>query len=119
MTVVQTQSNLKASAVIEAYESFVDMVGAELPKIDTSLIMEMLMHYYLFKEERPKMRLEILYTKNTNAKEKKDEMYESRGRAGEIRDNHMLIIDGHFTLKDVEDLAKDTQVHVVKGNIIP
>ncbi len=118
MTEVQAQYSSKSQRVLGAYRSFVDEIRAELPKIDVDLVLNMLRLNYKFKEERPRLHLEIIYAKNINANDKKDELLARMGRAGEVRDNHILIIDGYFTLQDVEALARDNQIQVIKGEII-
>ncbi len=118
MTEVQAQYSSKSQRVLDAYRSFVDEIRAELPKIDVDLVLDMLRLNRKFKEERPRLRLEIIYAKNINANDKKDEILARTGSIGEVRDNHILIIDSYFTLQDVEALARDDQIQAIKGEIV-
>ncbi len=117
MTEVQAQYSSKSQRVLDAFRSFVDEIRAELPKIDMGLVLDMLMLNYKFKQERPRVRLEIIYAENINSGDKKDKLLARTGCAAEVRDNHILIIDNYFTLQDVEALARDDQIQAIKGEI--
>lgn len=111
------QLKLKSRKVLDAYNSLLDTIRAELPTIDEDFVLKLLIHNYKYKEERPKMRLEIIYAEDVNAGQKKYEVAAKTGRFGEVRENHILLIDGHFALQDIEELAKDEQIKLIKGEI--
>jgi hypothetical protein len=111
------QLKFKSREVLDAYNSFLDTIRAQLPNIDEDFVMKLLIHNYKYKEERPKMRLEIIYAEDVNGRQKKYEIAAKTGRFGEVRENYILIIDGHFALQDIEELARDKQIQLIKGEI--
>lgn len=118
MTELQIRSESKPPRLYDACRSFIDTIRAEVPKIDVDLVLELLRLNYKYKQERPRTRLEIIYTENINAQEKKEEIYARTKRVAEIRDHHILIIDGYFRLHDIEELSRDNQIQAIKGSII-
>ncbi len=114
----QVQIDSKSDQIIKAHQSLVQTIRTELPKVDSRLVLDMLMHEYIFHEEQPKIRLEIVYAESVNSREKKKGIYARTGRVAEIRDEYILIIDGYFTLQDIENFAKDDEIEMIKGGII-
>lgn len=118
MTELQIRSESKPSRLYDVYRTFINTIHAEVPKIDVDLVLELLRLNYKYKQERPRIRLEIIYTENINAQEKKEEIYAKTERVAEIREHHILIIDGYFRLQDIEELARDNQIQAIRGIII-
>ena len=118
MTELQIQAESKPPRLYYTYRSFINTIHAEVPKIDVDLVLELLRLNYKYKQERPRIRLEIIYTENINAREKKEEIYAKTKRVAEIRDHHILIIDGYFRLQDIDELARDNQIQAIKGSTI-
>lgn len=117
MTETQIQYSSRTPRITEAFRSFVGMISVELPRVDVDLVMNWLLYNYKYKEERPRVRLEIVYIESINAGQKKEEIYARTGRVAEIREGHILIIDGYFRLQDIEELSRDNEIRVIKGEI--
>lgn len=117
MATVQTQTT-KFAKLLNAYSSLRDMIRTDLPNIDVDLALKLLMESHKYQNALTRVRLEIVYSPNINAKEKKDAILAKTGRSAEIREGHILIIDGYFRLNDIEDLAKDSQIKTIGGDII-
>ena len=118
MTELQIRAESKPPRLYDVYRSFIDTIHVEAPKIDVDLVLELLRLNYKYKQERSRIRLEIIYTENINAQEKKEEIYVKTKRVAEVRDHHILIIDGYFRLQDIEELSRDNQIQAIKGSTI-
>lgn len=113
----ELQSILKYARVTDAFQSFLETIRRELPRIDEHLVIKILIHNYIFKEH-PRIRLEIIYAKDVDASDKKEEIYARIARWGEVREGHILIMDGYLKLEDIEELAQDKQIEMIRGEII-
>ena len=118
MTELQIQTESKPPRLYDAYRFFINTIYAEVPKIDVDLVLELLRLNYKYKQERSRVRLEIIYTENINTQEKKEEIYSRTKRVADVRDHHILIIDGYFRLQDIEELARDNQIQAIKGSAV-
>jgi hypothetical protein len=114
---IQVQSG-KFSGLVEAYNALVEKIRKDIPVLDVDFVTELLIHSRKYPEEIPKLRLEITYARNISGVQKRDQIYARTGRCAEIRHNHMLIVDGHFKLNDVEEFTKDSDVKYIVGSII-
>ena len=101
-----------------AYSSFVDRVRTELPKIDTDFGIKLIMHNHKYPKMKPRLRLEIIYEPNINVQRKKEIILARTGKAVEVRENHILILDAFLALQDVEELTRDEQIRTVRGEFL-
>jgi|GEM_PF-5420623 len=111
------QPILKSTRITDVYLSLLETISRELPRIDADLVIKVLIHIHKYKE-RPRIRLEIIYAKDVDASDKKEDVYARIERWGEVREGHILIIDGYFKLEDIEELAQDKQIEMIRGEII-
>jgi hypothetical protein len=76
------------------------------------------MHNHKYPKTIPRLRLEIIYEPNIDVQRKKAMILASTGKAVEVREDHVIILDAYLTLQRLEELTRDEQIRTVRGEFL-
>lgn len=113
----ELESKSTCNALLEMYYTLVGNASKYLSKIDTKLVIEMIRYHTGDPNKIPCIRLEISFKPDINFSKKKDDLYKKTGRCAEIWDGNFFVIDPRITLQELEDLAQDTDIEHITGEI--
>lgn len=113
------KSKEELDKLLNKYEDLLLSLKTRFRRTDMRFLLELMSHEFLHPEHIPTLEIEIFYKSGTNLREKADFLARRTDRVASVyASENRLVIEPRLRLKDIEELAQDSDIESLAGDIL-